>query len=484
MAAYYSALSNTEDRSVTVARFARAARLAAKTSDRERLTILARQAATINSSPALRALADTLVIRYPDEVDGYYFTGLTLVTAGEFIRALTSLERAVAMDSLALTGGRASCWACDAMLQIVSAYQLSDSLPAAERTLRRWMRLQPESPMPWHLLADIHSSAGRAEDAQSALEREAAMSGGRGEGGDLLIRAVHHLYAADFAQADRLLAGEIESRTPSRVTEAQWFIGLSLRFQGRLEEALRAARVIRTEATAMYSRAGTMPRGAVPTQTLPEAQVLFEMGRFRASAALFDSISRWQPREETASQNARARAWAMTHAAGALVAAGDTNGLASRADTIEALGAQSGNARDQRLHHYVRGLLFVARGRDSAAIAELRRSVFSWSYGYTRTNVALAALFMRQRRPREAVAVLQPALRGSIEASNYYVTHTELHDLLGQAWDAVGDAPARDSAAAHFTQAARAWNRADPTFASRISRQRAGARATPARREH
>ncbi|HSQ29771.1 MAG TPA: hypothetical protein VLN49_07975 [Gemmatimonadaceae bacterium] len=48
-----------------------------------------------------------------------------------------------------------------------------------------------------------------------------------------------------------------------------------------------------------------------------------------------------------------------------------------------------------------------------------------------------------------AIAVLQPALRGPLDASNLYVTCTELHELLAQAWDAAG---ARDSAAAHYAR--------------------------------
>src|SRR5262249_27185349 len=75
MAAFYSAVSETEAPHKAIARFELASRLALHTTDRERLTILARYA-FMASSPALAPLADTLVVRYPDEVDGYYFTGL------------------------------------------------------------------------------------------------------------------------------------------------------------------------------------------------------------------------------------------------------------------------------------------------------------------------------------------------------------------------------------------------------------------------
>jgi hypothetical protein len=63
--------------------------------------------------------------------------------------------------------------------------------------------------------------------------------------------------------------------------------------------------------------------------------------------------------------------------------------------------------------------------------------------------------------------VLQPAFRGPVEASNFYVSRTDIHELLGQAWAAVGDAAARDSAAAHYALVVKAWSRADSTFAAR-----------------
>jgi len=77
---------------------------------------------------------------------------------------------------------------------------------------------------------------------------------------------------------------------------------------------------------------------------------------------------------------------------------------------------------------------------------------------------------VRLGRPAEAVAVLQPALRGSVESSNLYVTRTELHELLAQAWDA---ANGRDSAVAHYRVVASAWKRADPLFQPRRARAEA-----------
>jgi hypothetical protein len=49
-------------------------------------------------------------------------------------------------------------------------------------------------------------------------------------------------------------------------------------------------------------------------------------------------------------------------------------------------------------------------------------------------------------------------------AANSYLTRTELHELLGQAYDEAG---MRDSAAVHDRAVVRAWAHADPRFAPR-----------------
>ena len=472
MAAYYSGLSVSESRPTSLARFNRAARLARNATDRERLIILARQASAITSSPSLGALADTLTRKYPDEVEGYLFTGFSLLSAGDFLGALTPFRRVVSMDSLALTGARALCNACDALRQIVSAYQLADSLQAAERELRRWIRLQPQSPVPWHTLADVLEQQGRPNEAIEVLQREAVLDP-TGVGSDrVAMLTLQAIYAVDFDDAERLLRQTIATGSaPSRRT-ALWYLVLTLRHQGRLAEALELAKQYRKESAPLSPRGRNTPRDAMYTQAVAEAQVMFEMRRFREAAALFDSIARWEAPDEEPSQLGRSRAWSMTHAASALVAGGDTVGLSARADSVLVLGSRSGYGRDQRLHHHVRGLLFAARGRDDAAADELRRSIYSMNMGYTRTNMSLAAVLMRQRKWADAIAVLQPVLRGPLEASNYYVTRTEAHDLLAQAWDSMPGPAARDSSRLHYAAVAKSWARADPIFADRVARAR------------
>jgi predicted Zn-dependent protease len=71
----------------------------------------------------------------------------------------------------------------------------------------------------------------------------------------------------------------------------------------------------------------------------------------------------------------------------------------------------------------------------------------------------LARTYLVLRKGREAVTVLQPVLRGPLEGSDLYVTLTEAHELLGQAWEDAGNA---DSAAAHYHWAVNALAQADP----------------------
>lgn len=103
----------------------------------------------------------------------------------------------------------------------------------------------------------------------------------------------------------------------------------------------------------------------------------------------------------------------------------------------------------------------LALGQREQAVGEFRHAIFSPTSGYTRTNLELARVLLELGRPREAVSILQPALRGPLEASSLYVTRTELHELLGRAWETAGEP---DSAAVHYQRVLDAWRSADPEF--------------------
>jgi DNA-binding SARP family transcriptional activator len=454
MAAFYLARA-TETGAKHFALLGRAEALARRAPERERLSIQAGWAHELGS-PQLFAFAETLAVRYPDEVDGHFYAGASAVLEGRFAAAIPYLNRVIEMDSLGLRGSVAGCTACDAFLYLVSAYQMMDSFPQAIREGRRLTRLQPRSARGWQLLADVLDQAGHGAEALEA-QRTFASLGTTPDGG-LTLLALHHLRAGRYDEAERMLRQLAQSADSVVRGDGLWYTAIALRQRGRPTEALAQARLFRRS-----SRVDTPFRQPALWNASMEAQVLFELGRYAQAAALFDTIAHI-PGSELPSMRARNVAWSLTHAATARAAMGDTSRLPWLADTIESLGALTGRGRDRRLHHHVRGLLWLARDRPTEAVSELQKAMYSVTQGYTRTNYELAKLYLRFGRPRDAVAILQPAFRGSLEASNLYITRTELHELLAQAHDSAG---ARDSAATHYAAVVDAWRDAEPRFLSR-----------------
>jgi hypothetical protein len=154
MAMYYFALSAQPNRAVVSRRMNQAVRLADGASDRERLLIKASWAWN-NSNPALMALAETLVVRYPREVVGHYYLGIAKIMAGDYPGSRTSLHEALAMDSLGLTGRNPNCIACQALSALIDSYLQVDSLAGALKIARLWTRLQPGAAQSWGLMAEI-----------------------------------------------------------------------------------------------------------------------------------------------------------------------------------------------------------------------------------------------------------------------------------------------------------------------------------------
>jgi DNA-binding SARP family transcriptional activator/Tfp pilus assembly protein PilF/TolB-like protein len=456
MAAYFSALSSRTSRTEFLRRLRRAVVLAARASERERL-IIEGGWAEANNSPLLRAIAETLAVRYPAEVEGHYYLGRALVNGGEFLAAIAPLHRVEVMDSLSLRSADARCAACDALLQQTVSYMLADSMAAAERVVRRWIASRPRAWIAHVELGRILSGLGRFDEAAAEFRNAASLDRGGNHWepmSTLLIRS------GQFGRADEMLRAEVSKAVSE--SDPHWFLAISLRNQGRLADALGEARAYRRGNTGIEAPTP----GAADPSSLQEAQVLREVGRYQESSVLFDSISRFRVDGAEASAVASGRAWALTHAAGALAAAGDSSRLGGLADAIERAGAGSNLARDQRLHHHVRGLLLVARGNDSAAVAEFRRAVFSTTLGYTRTNVEMARALIRLKRHPEAIAVLESALRGSLEAANLYVTHSEVRLVLAEAYARAGQ---RERAARELAWVARAWSNAEPLLRPRLA---------------
>jgi DNA-binding SARP family transcriptional activator/tetratricopeptide (TPR) repeat protein len=445
-------------------RLNRALRLSANATERERLTIRAGWA-WFGSSPELGVVADSLMNRYPQETEGHLYAGLARLQDGEYLAAIAPFQRVIAMDSLSFTRADsvAGCNACTAMFQIVSAYNVADSVAAAEREARRWTQLQPHIAASWIALWDVLEREGKFTEAAKLTERIAALD--QDPVAAVTRSSTHALRSGDLTTGERLVRAALQSGNAPTQREALWQLILSLRYQGRLTEAAAVARQYRALATPLDS--GIV--GAVSPSASPLAAILFEAARYPEAAALFDSISHWRAPDEAPSGRARERAWRLTHKARALASAGETAAVAALADTIDAVGARSGHVRDRRLGRYVHGLVLLARNDLDGAEAAFRSAIYSWPAGYTRVNYDLAGVLLERGRPRDAIAALQPVLRGKVDASNYYVTHTDVHALLAKAWDAAGRA---DSAAVHHAWVARAWANADPPYAARADSAR------------
>jgi DNA-binding SARP family transcriptional activator len=421
--------------------------LATVASDRERLLIQGTLA--MRHGPTLSAIADTFVVRYPQEVDAHWLAGVARLDRGELLEALPYLYRVLALDSAAIGSRAGRCLACDALLQLKYAYHALDSLPRAEALIRNWVQRDSASAVPWITLASILTAAGRFDEANEARNRAAALS----PDVDPLFPAVIRIHSGDFNAADQNLRALLRD-SPSAFTrfDVTWKLAISLRNQGRWPEVIdlvsKAYQAVPASRRAEFTSAAKMV----------EAQALFESNALVASARIWDSLARHPDPRLPEGERSRRQALMNAVLADVSYSAGDAAGLARAADSTTAWANRPPHARLQRLVDHVDGLQALARQDTAAAIASFRRAIWSPTLGYTRSNYRLAQLLMAQRRTAEAVPYLNSALRGSIEGQNLYVTYTELHELLARAWIELGRP---DSAAAHqhYLQSARGAGR-------------------------
>ena len=440
MAAHYAGLASPND-SLRSVWGLKAAGLADRATDRERLWIL-EQVANETYSPLGFAVAETLAVRYPEDLESRMALGDIALERGDFAGAARHYREVVRLDSLSLVAigpheaqGLARCLACQAYDYMFLSELAGDSLAAAERDTRVWALVQADHPSVWGRMGEALAREGRYAEALAAFGKSYGDSRSfvDFEAAQLDVRA------GNYDSADRRLTRQMASTDPSLAGEGSWFLAISLRDQGRWREAL------------------ALSRSHGPS--LQEGIALLEMGQGAEAARFF---RRWdahiRPRPGLPGVYAKQHAWILTHVATSLAAAGDTASLVALADTIQASGAQSAFGRDPLLHHYVRGLLWRARGDLPKAIEEFRASIWSWTIGYTRENYELARALVDAGRPAEAVYPLQAALRGDLQSSNLWVTRTELHELLARAFAGAGQA---DSARVHWRAVASAWRGAD-----------------------
>ena len=425
--------------------------------------------AIADQSPGAVAIADSLITFFPLEVEGYSLAGSAHWLAADYPGQLRLYRRLAELDSAAIAAGGRDCRACLAIDGMLSAYSAMDSVPQ-EFAMLRWLRsVQPTNagalPNEFFLLAGLGRAAEARQkfavwvDSLNPTPIEAANQAAR-----------QALVLGDFDEAKRQIT-LLSSLSGMQKHGGYWLEVLSDRMQGKLGQALTAARAYERES---QHDPDTRVLGTAP---LLRAIVLMEAGRPLAAAAVFDSMrQRWVLSDTSIGQAARQHTWMLTHEVTGFAAAGDTARVALLVDTLQRVGARSGYARDQRMYHYARGLLWDARHRPADAVAEYRQALTSPTFGYTRINYLLAQDLVATGQPRDAIPLLGAAIRGGLEASNLYVTHTELHELLARAYEAAGQ---RDSAAIEYRWVASAWREGDAPFRARARAAEAKTRTGP-----
>ena len=466
MATYYAwlvTLSTSDPNERVLA--ARAVALAPRASPRDRLLILAHIGASRADRRAI-APAETLATKYGRDPQA-------LLVATSVIRddarAVDLLNRAIALDSVASRGSAQTlCHLCEALNELTGRYEWLDSGAAVRRTLQRWHALRPNDATPWAVEADWLIGLGRRAEAEAAIRRYETLGGTRGN--VHLDALVQSLRLDELSTTDAACEIGLASPDTSELRQYRWFCSLALRMQGRYREAVALA------------REGRIPKSHVVTRHMPPDEYLdatldMESGRPLVAADEFAAIRRPgdDPRDKGDTVNvaegfrARYTAWSLTLSATAAVAGGDTLRARRLVDSIESAGSRSLFGRDPLLHHFVRGLLLSRAEQHEAALAEFRAAVHSPTFGYTRINYEIGRSALALNRPREGIPMVQAALRGGIEGAGFYVTRTELHEMLARLFEADHQ---RDSAAAHYAIVERAWRSADPSFKARYAAAR------------
>ncbi len=473
MAAYYAWLISefhadgpTRDRAFELVK-----RLAPHTIERERLLIQAEAALREAPLSVAVAIAETLTVRYPTDPDGHILLGRVRSGGAGYAASVTAFERAVAIDSAAGTTTGPYCRMCLALGSMTHTYLWWDSAAAAERVGRRIIALRPEDPKNWNSLVEPLLRQGRRAEAETALERSGMLDLSFSHITGVLHRDL--LRWSRLEELDRELRSDLASPSLEARGDARWLLLLSLRDQGRLREG---------RALALEHRIPGSDRrvqGVAPELVL-SATLLQGMGRpdsaarlLHAEARRFLASSYFPP-----GQRIRNGTWLLTLAGTAYLAANDTAAVRRLADSVEVVGKGSTFGRDPLLHHYLRGVLLQRAGRHAEAVNQLRRSVWSFTDGYSEINLALARSLIELGRPAEALAVLRPAIRGGVDGSNTYTSRTELHETMALAFEQAGQ---RDSAAAHFGIVERAWRHSDPKLRERYERAARGLTAAISR---
>jgi tetratricopeptide (TPR) repeat protein len=461
MAAYYTYRVVRERTEEDPELEARALRLAGRAADRDRLLILT-SIRYAQNDPAATIFADSLAARFPRDPEALLRAAEPMVQQRNSPEAWALLERAIAIDSAAQTNPSAPCRLCAALRLLGWGLAWADSGSAAERTYRRWAALRPGDPAAIRELAMQQFMLGRYDAGASSVRLLVGLPRDGGyDGRDQLF--IGRLLTGHLDEADGDCRAELSREGDSRAAGGYaWLCPIVWRNQGRYRDA--------------YSLvvAGQLPGGgklAGPPRRDAIGEVVLDLELHRPVLALrtLESVVPRPAPSLPAGRFDRELTWSLARRGTAAAMAKELDLARRLADSAEVVGRGSLFGRDPLLHYFVRGLVAQSSGDHVTAVDFFRRSIFSPTFGFTRANLELARSLLALGRAAEAIPPLRSALRGGWDGSNLYVTRTELHELLAQAF-AAGGRP--DSAAAHYAAVERAWRRADPELAGRYEAAR------------
>lgn len=438
---------------------ARAYRLADGVTDRERLYIKSYWASRIND-PRMRVWAETLVARYPTDPDAHVMLARALNAQRDMDGAFRHFEQVIALDS-ANAFGAVRCRACEAAGVLIPMYLGIDSIRQAQRLVDLILRWEPQKPGPWYMQSVVLGHQGRYHEANVAYDSAYKYSPEATE----LDRTAGWYYTNEFDRIDRAWRELLDSPRPELRAGALWTRVVSSRVQGRIRDALAAARAYRR----MEAERDTVQRDPFIRHAILEAVVLLDAGQARHAGALWDSMAIGEPARDPA-RKAQWQTGYWLRAADAYAAAGDSLQLRRLEDSVRIHGAKVLNGRHHLLHHHVRGLRLKLQGRHAEAAAQFKLALPFAGFNYVRSHLEFGRAALLANRPAEAIPVLVNGLKGPTSSVGLYATRSELQELLGEAYQRNAQP---DSAIIQYRNALYAWRNADPEFNARKARLQA-----------
>ena len=179
MCAYYASLADARFDDASAVRMLRLAmHRAGSVSQPERMFIRFGWADATNS-PNRLAVADSLAMRYEAWPQAQLAVGEALWMEGQYLDATRHLRLVISADPRDTTASSGDCPACTAEFLLVNAYKAADSMPAAVRAARAWVRVSPSSRSAWLELANALAGSGRYAEARAALDSSIMYAAGQ-----------------------------------------------------------------------------------------------------------------------------------------------------------------------------------------------------------------------------------------------------------------------------------------------------------------